>query len=179
MATRLPFDDVPEEAGESQTNYGRHSTGILPSHVLKRLIRARREVLATEEITEEQIQPASVDLRLGSVAYRIRASFLPGKETQVADKLADLAIHEIDLKPGAVLETGCVYLVPLLERLELSFRVSGAANPKSSTGRLDVFTRLITDNGQSFDHVDEGYHGPLYAEISPRTFPFWCARARG
>jgi len=171
VATRLPFDDAPEETGDSQTNYGRHSTGILPSHVLKRLIRARREVLATDEIIDEQIQPASVDLRLGAVAYRIRASFLPGKDTKVADKLADLAIHEIDLKPGAVLETGCVYLVPLLERLELSFRVSGTANPKSSTGRLDVFTRLITDNGQSFDHVEEGYHGPLYAEISPRTFP--------
>jgi dCTP deaminase len=167
----LPFDEAPAEGADGQTNYGRHSTGILPSHILKRLIRGRREVLATDEILEEQIQPASVDLRLGSVAYRIRASFLPGKDTKVADKLADLAIHKIDLTEGAVLETHCVYLVPLIERLELSFRVSGTANPKSSTGRLDVFTRLITDHGQSFDHVAEGYHGPLYAEISPRTFP--------
>jgi dCTP deaminase len=167
----LPFEDAPEQGADAATNLGRHSTGILPSHILKRLIRARREILATDEVTDEQIQPASVDLRLGAVAYRIRASFLPGKDTKVADKLDDLAIHKIDLTEGAVLETHCVYLVPLVERLELSFRVSGTANPKSSTGRLDVFTRLITDGAQSFDRVEEGYHGPLYAEISPRTFP--------
>ena len=166
----LPFDEPPSEIG-GESPYGKHSTGILPSHVLRRLIRARREVLAAEEITDEQIQPASLDLRLGGNAYRIRASFLPGRDGRVADKLADMAIHEIDLKAGAVLETGCVYLVPLLERLELSFRVSGVANPKSSTGRLDVFTRLITDHAQAFDRVEDGYHGPLYAEISPRTFP--------
>jgi len=151
--------------------YGKHSTGILPSHVIKRLVRARREVVATEEILDDQIQPASLDLRLGAVAYRIRASFLPGPDARVEDKLAGLSIHEIDLTRGAVLETGCVYLVPLLESLELSFRVSAGANPKSSTGRLDVFTRLITDRAQAFDRVAEGYHGPLYAEISPRTFP--------
>jgi dCTP deaminase len=153
------------------SNYGRHSTGILPSHVLKRLIRARREILATEEILDDQIQPASIDLRLGALAYRVRASFLPGRGTRVADKLAHMTIHEIDLRKGAVLETGCVYVVPLLEQLELSFRVSGITNPKSSTGRLDVFTRLITDSAQSFDRVEENYRGPLYAEISPRTFP--------
>jgi len=170
----LPFDEgASDAAGQASgaSAYGRHSTGILPSHVLKRLIGARREVLAAEEITDKQIQPASVDLRLGAIAYRVRASFLPGKGNKVADKLGDLAIHEIDLTNGAVLETGCVYLVPLLEHLELSFRVSGVANPKSSTGRLDVFTRLITDHAQAFDRVGENYHGPLYAEISPRTFP--------
>ena len=165
----LPFDESPEAAGPG--SYGRYSTGILPSHVLRRLVRARREILATEEITTTQFQPASMDLRLGSVAYRVRASFLPGREANVADKLNDMSIHEIDLKSGAVLETGCVYVVPLMERLELSFRVSGIANPKSSTGRLDVFTRLITDRAQSFDRVEDNYHGPLYAEISPRTFP--------
>jgi dCTP deaminase len=165
----LPFDDAPDEAGAGP--YGRFSTGILPSHILKRLIRGRREVLSAEEITDAQIQPASVDLRLGNVAYRVRASFLPGKTRTVAEKLEELAIHEIDLKAGAVLETGCVYVVPLQERLELSFRVSGVANPKSSTGRLDVFTRLITDHAQAFDRVEEAYRGPLYAEISPRTFP--------
>ena len=169
-AEMLSSDEEPRDTGNDGP-YGKFSTGILPSHVLRRLIRARREVLASEEITEEQIQPASVDLRLGTSAYRIRASFLPGRGARIADKLADMAIHEIDLKAGAVLETGCVYLVPLLERLELSFRVSGIANPKSSTGRLDVFTRLITDHAQAFDRVEEGYHGPLYAEISPRTFP--------
>jgi dCTP deaminase len=166
----LPFDDAPRDGG-GDSGYGKYSTGILPSHVLRRLIRARREILATDEIGDEQIQPASIDLRLGASAYRVRASFLPGRDARVADKLADMAIHEIDLKAGAVLETGCVYLVPLIERLELSHRVSGIANPKSSTGRLDVFTRLITDRAQAFDRVEEGYHGPLYAEISPRTFP--------
>ncbi len=169
-AVGLPLGDGPRENG-SESPYGRHSTGILPSHILRRLIRQRREILAAEDIGEEQIQPASIDLRLGAVAYRIRASFLPGRDARVADKLTQMAIHEIDLKAGAVLETGCVYLVPLLESLELSHRISGVANPKSSTGRLDVFTRLIADHAQSFDRVEEGYHGPLYAEISPRTFP--------
>jgi dCTP deaminase len=166
----LPFGENSDQASGAGL-FGKHSTGILPSHSLKRLSRARREVLAGEEILDQQIQPASVDLRLGTIAYRVRASFLPGKDTRVADKLDDIAIHQIDLTDGAVLETGCVYVVPLMERLELSFRVSGVANPKSSTGRLDVFTRLITDNAQAFDRVDENYHGPLYAEISPRTFP--------
>jgi dCTP deaminase len=152
-------------------SYGKHSTGILPGHVLKRLIRAHREVVATEEFDEAQIQPASIDLRLGPVAWRLRASFLPGPNATVEEKLASAALHEIDISNGAVLETGCVYLVPLLETAEFSFRVSGIANPKSSTGRLDVFTRLITDRAQSFDRVETGYRGPLYAEISPRTFP--------
>ena len=160
-----------DESGEGGEPYGRHSTGILPSHVLKQLIRARREVLDAEEIEPSQIQPASVDLRLGAMAWRVRANFLPGPQATVRDKLASVALHEIDLTEGAVLETGCVYVVPLLESLELSFRVSGIANPKSSTGRLDVFTRLIVDRAQSFDRVDPGYRGPLYAEISPRTFP--------
>ena len=157
-----------DEAGES---YGRHSTGILPSHVLKRLIRGRREVVAAEDIEDSQIQPASVDLRLGPVAWRVRASFLPGPNATVREKLASVALHEISLEEGAVLETHCVYVVPLLESAEFSFRVSGIANPKSSTGRLDVFTRLITDRAQAFDRIEPGYRGPLYAEISPRTFP--------
>jgi dCTP deaminase len=162
------FGDGDVETGE---NYGRHSTGILPSHVLKRLIRARREIVAMEEIEDAQIQPASLDLRLGAVAWRVRASFLPGQNATVRDKLGPVAMHEIDLTHGAVLETHCVYVVPLLESVEFSFRVSGIANPKSSTGRLDVFTRLITDRAQAFDRIEPGYRGPLYAEISPRTFP--------
>ncbi|HEY1962459.1 MAG TPA: 2'-deoxycytidine 5'-triphosphate deaminase, partial [Rhizomicrobium sp.] len=157
-----------DEAGES---YGRHSTGILPSHVLRRLIRARREVVAAEDVEESQIQPASLDLRLGPVAWRVRASFLPGPNATVRDKLASVALHEISLEEGAVLETHCVYVVPLLESAEFSFRVSGISNPKSSTGRLDVFTRLITDRAPGFDRIEPGYRGPLYAEISPRTFP--------
>jgi dCTP deaminase len=159
----------PEAEGGEQ--YGRHSTGILPSHVLKRLIRARREIVALEEFEDSQLQPASIDLRLGPVAWRVRASFLPGPNATVEQKLASVLMHEIDLKAGAVLETGCVYIVPLLERAEFSSRVSGVANPKSSTGRIDVFTRLITDYAPAFDRVEAGYRGPLYAEISPRTFP--------
>ena len=159
------------ETAEGGESYGRHSTGILPSHVLKRLIRARREVLASEDIEDAQIQPASLDLRVGAMAWRVRASFLPGPNATVRDKLATVALHEIDLTQGAVLETGCVYVVPLLESVEFSSRVSGIANPKSSTGRLDVFTRLITVRAQGFDRIEPGYRGPLYAEISPRTFP--------
>jgi dCTP deaminase len=155
----------------AEDGYGRNSTGILPSHVLKRLIAARREVMASEDFTEAQIQPASIDLRLGAVAWRVRASFLPGPNATVEEKLASVFMHEIDLTRGAVLETGCVYIVPLLECAAFSARVSGVANPKSSTGRIDVFTRLITDRAQSFDRIEAGYSGPLYAEISPRTFP--------
>jgi dCTP deaminase len=160
-----------EAAVEGDTAYGRHSTGILPSHVLRRLIRARREITATEDIEEAQVQPASIDLRLGPVAYRVRASFLPGPHATVEERLKAVFMHEIDLTGGAVLETGCVYIVPLLEHAEFSARVSGVANPKSSTGRIDVFTRLITDHAQSFDRIEPAYRGPLYAEISPRTFP--------
>ncbi len=160
-----------EAAAEGDTAYGRHSTGILPSHVLKRLIRTRREITATEDIEDAQIQPASIDLRLGPVAYRVRASFLPGPHSTVEERLKSVFMHEIDLTGGAVLETGCVYIVPLLEHAEFSARVSGVANPKSSIGRIDVFTRLITDRAQSFDRIEPGYRGPLYAEISPRTFP--------
>ena len=160
-----------EEQDEAAETYGRYSTGIVPSHVLRQLVRARREIVAAEEIESSQIQPASLDLRLGSMAWRVRASFLPGPQSTVRDKLSSVALHEIDLSVSAVLETGCVYVVPLLESLELGFRVSGIANPKSSTGRLDVFTRLIVDRAQVFDRVDPGYRGPLYAEISPRTFP--------
>ena len=158
-----------EGTGESAS--GRNSTGILPSHVLKRLIRAHREISATEDIEDAQIQPASVDLRLGAVAYRVRASFLPGPNAAVMDKMQSVFMHEIDLTGGAVLETNCVYIVPLLEHADFSARVSGTANPKSSTGRIDVFVRLITDRGQEFDRIEPGYRGPLYAEISPRTFP--------
>jgi dCTP deaminase len=157
--------------GDEPESYGGYTTGILPGHVLKRLVRARREIVATEDLEDAQIQPASIDLRLGPVAWRVRASFLPGPHATVRDKLGNAVLHEIDLTNGAVLETGCVYVVPLLEAAEFSFRVSGIANPKSSTGRLDVFTRLITDHAQGFDRVEPGYHGPLYAEISPRTFP--------
>ena len=104
------------------------------------------------------------------MAYRVRASFLPGTKATVRDKLAGLTFHEIDLTKGAVLEAGCVYLVPLIEHLNLRATIAAFANPKSSTGRIDVFTRLIADYQESFDSVSEGYSGPLFAEICPRTF---------
>jgi len=116
------------------------------------------------------VQPASLDLRLGPVAYRVRASFLPGETSSVAEKISQFALHEIDLRNGAVLEKDCVYVVPLLERLQLSTRISAAVNPKSSTGRLDIFTRLIVDRSRAFDEVEAGYQGMIYAEIVPRTF---------
>jgi dCTP deaminase len=156
---------------EESESYGRFSTGILPSHVLRRLLDQGREITASEPFAKGQIQPASIDLRLGSVAYRVRASFLPGPAATVEDKLKTVFMHEVDLTNGAVLEAGCVYIVPLLERAAFSPRISGGANPKSSTGRIDVFTRLITDHAPSFDRVEPGYRGPLYAEICPQTFP--------
>jgi len=165
------MSELREIPGQDADGYGRYSTGILPSHILKRLIAAGREIAASEEFTAAQIQPASIDLRLGARAYRVRASFLPGKNATVEEKLASVFMHEVDLRDGAVLETGCVYIVPLLERAEFSTRISGVANPKSSTGRIDVFTRLITDRAQAFDRIEPGYRGPLYAEISPQTFP--------
>jgi len=146
-----------------------NATGILPYQALKELIRAR-EVYAAQEIEPDQIQPASIDLRLGAVAYRVPASFLPGTQATVMERLEQLGSHEIDIGKGALLEKNCVYIVPLLERLKLSNRLWAFANPKSSTGRLDIFTRLITDRGTEFDRVERGYDGPLYAEIAPRTF---------
>jgi len=119
----------------------------------------------------QQIQPASLDLRLGNRGWRVRASFMPGRNTKVQEKLDRLSLHEFALDKGAVLETGCVYIVELMESLSLPADIAALANPKSSTGRLDVFTRLIFDNGQEFDKIPPNYRGPLYLEISPRTFP--------
>jgi len=146
-----------------------HATGILPAQSIRWFIQ-QHHIQATQEISEDQIQPASVDLRLGPVAYRVRASFLPGAGRPVQDKIDALGMHEIDLAPGAVLEKGCVYIAPLMESLRLGKRVSGMANPKSSSGRLDIFTRLITDGAREFDQVRAAYKGPLYVEISPRAF---------
>jgi len=155
---------------------GERSTGLLPSQLLRAAVghgrnaAAATEIVAAEPIADDQIQPASLDLRLGEVAYRVRASFLPGARDTVQDKLDLLSMHRIDLTGGAVLEKDCVYIVPLLESLALRKRVSALANPKSSIGRLDVFARVITDYGIEFDRIREGYKGPLYAEISPRAF---------
>lgn len=145
-------------------------TGILPIQAIRGLV-ADGSLALAEPALPGQLQPASVDLRLGAVAYRVRASFLPGPGTTVAEKLEQFSLHKIDIAAGAVLETGCVYVVPLMERLALPASLSAATNPKSSTGRIDVFTRVIADGVGAFDQVPAGYHGPLYAEICPQTFP--------
>ena len=144
--------------------------GLLPVQRLRAMI-AAGQISAETPISPSQVQPASLDLRLGPTAYRVRASFLPSARMSVAEKLTAFALHEIALGEGAVLETGCVYVVPLQERLALPPGISAAANPKSSTGRLDVFTRIITETGTAFDQIPAGYEGPLYAEICPQTFP--------
>lgn len=143
--------------------------GILPEQDIRALAE-NGGILAARELEAGQIQPASLDLRLDTTAYRLRASFLPGEGRTVDECLSDVVMHKIDLTNGAVLETGCVYLVPLTESLNLPKGLSAAANPKSSTGRLDVFTRVICDGADSFDGVPNEYHGPLYVEIAPRTF---------
>lgn len=146
------------------------ASGILPDRMIAAMADAGL-ILPAYPFVESQIQPASLDLRLGDTAFRVRASFLPGPDTTVAERIDELKLHEIDLSDGAVLETNCVYIVPLLESLALPPSILAAANPKSSTGRLDVFTRVITDSTRRFDMIAAGYHGPLYAEISPKTFP--------
>ena len=166
MAGDYAFELFPEFASSVPSV----QEGVLPSQDIEKLIRAGR-IHAVEPIEPRQIQPASLDLRLGSVAYRLQASFLPGRESTVRRKLDGLAMAELDLTRPTVLERGCVYLTPLMEHLRLPEELEARANPKSTTGRLDVFTRLITDYGFAFEHVPKGgYVGPLYAEIVPRTF---------
>lgn len=145
------------------------TTGVLPMQAIKNM-RRDKELIAVPDIEPGQWQPASIDLRLGQVAYRVRASFLPGPTSTVAEKIRELDGYEIDLTHGAVLERGCVYVIPLLERLALKNGVAGLANPKSSTGRLDVLARLITDRATTFDRIEPKYNGPLYVEVAPRTF---------
>ena len=154
----MPFSLPPE------------SRGIFPDRMIAAMAEAGL-ILPAYPFVESQIQPASLDLRLGDIAYRVRASFLPGPDVTVAERIDELKLHEISLTDGAVLETNCVYIVPLLESLALPPSIVAAANPKSSTGRLDVFTRVIADGTRRFDMIGAGYHGPLYAEISPKTFP--------
>lgn len=163
------MDNIARHQETAETRPGT-GNGLLPCQALRVLIDTGA-IAADETIGDAQIQPASIDLRLGTAAWRVRASFLPGTHATVEDRLRSLALHKVDLTGGAVLETGCVYVVRLLERLSLPGNVSAAANPKSSTGRIDVFTRIIADRGQAFDQIAAGYRGPLYAEICPQTFP--------
>lgn len=143
--------------------------GVIPNQHISAMIDAHA-ITANPAVTPEQIQPASLDLRLGNVATRVRASFLAGAGKSVAARLEEFGMHEVDLSAGAVLEKGCVYVVPLMERLALPDDLSAVANAKSSTGRLDLLTRTITDGGTEFDRIPAGYSGPLYAEICPRSF---------
>lgn len=148
--------------------------GILPEQAIRALIDdgvITQNSSGAGEGLPPLVQPASLDLQLSVTAYRMRASYLPGEGGSVADTLDDLCLHTIDITHGAVLETGCVYLLPLREALALPESLSAAANPKSSTGRLDVFTRVICDGATRFDAVPAGYEGPLYVEVAPRTFP--------
>ncbi|MCV2868633.1 2'-deoxycytidine 5'-triphosphate deaminase [Defluviimonas sp. WL0002] len=144
-------------------------SGVLADSGIRDMI-AQGGITAALPMAEGQVQPASLDLRLGTVAYRVRASFLAGQGHSVAERIAEFEMHRIDLTHGAVLEKGCVYVVPLLESVSLPMGTSGAASAKSSIGRLDLLTRVITDNGIEFDRVPDGYGGPLYVEICPRSF---------
>ncbi|WP_371154581.1 2'-deoxycytidine 5'-triphosphate deaminase [Jannaschia sp. 2305UL9-9] len=145
-----------------------YPTGVLASQQIEAMIAAG--AIDAPPLAPDQVQPASLDLRLGSVAYRVRASFLPGAGRGLTDRLSEFEMHRIDLTDGAVLEKGAVYLVPLQETLALPAGLSAVANAKSSTGRLDLLTRTVTDGGTEFDRIAPGYHGPLYAEICPRSF---------
>lgn len=143
--------------------------GVLADQAIQDMIE-NGAISASPSIIPEQIQPASLDLRLGNRAWRVRASFLTGTGNSVSDRLSEFEMHQIDLTDGAVLEKGCVYVVPLMESLALPAGVQAVANAKSSTGRLDLLTRLVTDEGVEFDRISSGYTGPLFAEICPRSF---------
>jgi dCTP deaminase len=159
------------ENGQEQPAEQAHvrTSGILPSQEISNLV-ARGHISATPAVNPDHIQPASLDLRLGDIAHRVRASFLPGPNSTVEAKIKQLRMTRVDLTGSAVFEKDCVYIVPLIEELNLPENLSGRANPKSTTGRLDIFTRLLTDYGTEFDSVPPGYKGKLYAEVVSRTF---------
>lgn len=146
-----------------------NAKGVLPSQAIEKLI-AAGAIHSRTPVTQDQVQPSSIDLRLASEAFRVRASFLGSGSATITRKLDQYRLHTLDLTKPAVLEKGCVYIVPLQEELALPEQISGKANPKSSTGRLDIFTRLITDEGRQFEMIPAGYKGRLYAEVVPRTF---------
>ena len=159
-----------QESAQARLGLPQDARGVLPSQALTHAIDQGIIDAGDYRVPDEAIQPASVDLRLGETAYRIRSSFLPDKRP-VEVKLKEFVVDELDLRrDGAVLETNRPYLIPLIERLDLPHGVRGKANPKSSTGRLDVFTRVITDEGFRFDEIREGYGGPLYLEVVPLSF---------
>jgi len=164
--SQIAFENGPDQPAESAQP---RTTGILPSQEITNLI-SRGNIIAAPAINPDHIQPASLDLRLGDMAHRVRASFLPGPNSTVEAKIKELRMTRVDLTAAPVFEKDCVYIVPLVEELNLPENISGKANPKSTTGRLDIFTRLITDYGTQFDRVPPGYKGKLYAEVVSRTF---------
>ncbi len=163
---RLQID--PRAVSNGPTMNDAHSAGILPCQAIEDLI-AQEAIGSLTPFDPDQVQPASLDLRLGERAWRVRASFLP-RNRRVAERLPDVAMHQLDLSKGAVLERGCVYIAEVQEWLALPAGVAARGNPKSSTGRVDVFVRLLTDYGAAYDDVAEGYAGKLYVEIAPQTF---------
>ena len=164
----MTTDTTPDSAARKP------DTGVLPSQRIQDMVRAGGISTVLGSFDADQVQPASIDLRLGDYAYPVDTSFLPGRETKVLEKMrqldADFERFKIDLRNGAVLEKGRVYVVPLLETIKLPADVAAFANPKSSTGRLDILTRLIADEATHFDEVEGGYEGQLYIEIAPRSF---------
>lgn len=168
-AARPEFDIVRPAGTSTDAILAAWSSGVLPDRHLRGLI-ANGIISADTPVLDDQVQPASLDLRLGSCAHRLRASFLAGRGRSVESRLAEFAMHEMDLAGGAVLEKGCVYLIPLQERISLPEGIEAVANAKSSTGRLDLLTRLVGDGGVEFDRLPEGYSGPLFAEVCPRSF---------
>src|SRR5258708_5487139 len=163
---------MPEQAGATIVSASpeRADGGVLPAQRLREAIAQEWIVAGAWRIPKESVQPASVDLRLGERAWALRCSFLPDSDSTVEQKVEDLAFEEIDLRDGATLERDRPYLVPLIEELRLPGSIRAKANPKSSTGRLDVFTRVLTDRNHRFDEIGSGYHGRLYLEVVPRTF---------
>ena len=151
-------------------NTTKSAAGVLPVQELRELA-AEGRIIVPNPIREEQYQPASLDLRLGATAHRVQASFLTGPAASVPDKLAELSMGHLELRQPTILERNCIYLVCLQEMLYLPETLRGKANPKSTTGRLDVFTRVLTDHGDAFDRIPAGYDGQLWLEIVPRTFP--------
>ena len=149
---------------------GPRKTGILPAQEIRELI-SNGKIRSRSEISDDQIQPATIDLRLGDKAYQVRASFLPNRKSLIGPKIKELKLDELDLSQPALLRPGNVFIAPLIEYLDLPPDIGGQANPKSTTGRLDIFTRLMTEGESVFDLVPEGYFGDLYVEIVPRTFP--------
>jgi dCTP deaminase len=143
---------------------------VLPSQQLREAVTSGWVSAGDWRIPMESIQPASLDLRLGDFAWALRCSFLPDSNSTVEEKIEDLAFQKIDLRDGATLERDRPYLVPLIEELHLPLNIRAKTNPKSSTGRLDVFTRVITDRNHRFDEITAGYHGKLYLEVVPRSF---------